>query len=132
MSAKVNYCTKTIVPPTPSLKTKRSTMKRSYLNIRSSKSIASVQNNKTENRKNRYRKQNTQNHFFALRKGDEQNVNEQMINQMRKRKIRESEDEHEKNAFFRNVKIEQQKNNKINKKWIQLMGSKTYYYNNNG
>ena len=51
---------------------------------------------------------------------------------MRRLKMREGEIANQKNNFFKNMALEEEKNNKNNKRWIQLMGSKNYYYNKNG
>ena len=63
---------------------------------------------------------------------DEDGISEDLINKMRKAKVKECEREKAKREFFRTVLTEEEKGNKVRRKWNQTVGSKAFYYNSSG
>jgi hypothetical protein len=51
---------------------------------------------------------------------------------MRLKKTRENQLEKTKTQFFQTIANEEERSSKLNKRFVQLMGSKTYYYNSRG
>ena len=51
---------------------------------------------------------------------------------MRLKKTRENQLEKTKTQFFQTIANEEERSSKLSKRFVQLMGSKTYYYNSRG
>ena len=74
--------------------------------------------------------------FYALEKekeyDDSESFSEAFYDDLRRKKLKEEAEEQEKERFVRtNIEYNEQYG-KLNKKFLQMMGSKTYYYSDQG